>query len=185
MDVSWLHDIVPSKIKSNLNCRFQLTCDDWGIPNTKLKYCQCTSAALLCCENTQLCNCIWQIITHVWWLWLVLCISRCYKTSSSFWWLILSIWDFGRSHDQMGSGSSGIHREFAKFSVTLVGLNLFKEEKKNTFHPKLMWKTRITLSYIMDIVAADDPAKQGAHGINSHGIDLFRLESFYFRYQKG
>ena len=54
MDVSWLHDIVPSKIKTNLNCHCQLTCDDWGIPNTKLKYCQCTSAALLCCNKANL-----------------------------------------------------------------------------------------------------------------------------------
>ena len=83
MDVSWLHDIVPSKIKSNLNCHCQLTCDDWGIPNTKLKYCQCTSAALLCCKNTELFNCIWQILTHEWWIWIVLFIPRCYKTSLS------------------------------------------------------------------------------------------------------
>ena len=83
MDVSWLHDNVPSKIKFDLNCHCQLTCDDWGIPNTKLKYCQCTSAALLCCRNTQLFNCIWQIITHVWWLGIVLCIPSRYKTSLS------------------------------------------------------------------------------------------------------
>ena len=83
MDVSWLHDIVPSKIKSNLNCHCQLTCDDWGIPNTKLKYCQCTSAALLCCKNTELFNCIWQILTHERWIWIVLFIPRCYKTSLS------------------------------------------------------------------------------------------------------
>ena len=73
----------PSKIKSNLNCHCQLTCDDWGIPNTKLKYCQCTSAALLCCKKAQLFNCIWQIITHVWWLGIVLCIPSRYKTSFS------------------------------------------------------------------------------------------------------
>ena len=83
MDVSWLHDTVPSKIKSNLNCRCQLTCDDWGIPNTKPKYYQCTSAALLCCKNKQLFNCIWQIITHEWWISIVLFIPPCYKTS--FW----------------------------------------------------------------------------------------------------
>ena len=83
MDVSWLHDIVLSKIKFNLNCWCQLTCDDWGIPNTKLKYCQCTSAALLCCKNTQLFNCIWQIMTHEWWIWIVIFIPRCYKTSFS------------------------------------------------------------------------------------------------------
>ena len=41
MGVSWLHDIVPSKVKSNLNCRCQLMCDDWGILNAKLKFCQC------------------------------------------------------------------------------------------------------------------------------------------------
>ena len=105
MDVSWLHDTVPSKIKSNLNCRCQLTCDDWGIPNTKLKYYQCTSAALLCCKNKQLFKCIWQIITHEWWIWIVLLIPRCYQTS--FWsGLILCIWDFGRSRDQNGSGGS-------------------------------------------------------------------------------
>ena len=83
MDVSWLHDTVPSKIKSNLNCCCQLTCDDWGIPNTKLKYYQCTSAALLCCKNKQLFNCIWQMITHEWWIWIVPFIPRCYQTS--FW----------------------------------------------------------------------------------------------------
>ena len=83
MFVSWLHDIVPSKITSNLNCRCQLTCDDWGIPNTKLKYCQCTSASRLCCKNTQLFNCIWQITTHEWWIWIVLFIPHCYKTSFS------------------------------------------------------------------------------------------------------
>ena len=106
MDVSWLHDIVPSKIKFNLNCHCQLTCDVWGIPNTKLKYCQCTSAALLCCKNTQLFNCIWQIITHVWWLGIVLCIPSRYKTSFSSQWLFLCIWDFGRSRDQNGPGGS-------------------------------------------------------------------------------
>ena len=83
MDVSWLHDIVSSKIKSNLNCCCQFTCDDWGIPNTKLKYCQCTSAALLCCKNTQLFNCIWQIKTREWWIWIVLFIPHCYQTSFS------------------------------------------------------------------------------------------------------
>ena len=57
--------------------------DDWGIPNTKPKYCQCTSAALLCCKNTQLFNCIRQIITHHWWIWIVLFIPHCYKTSFS------------------------------------------------------------------------------------------------------
>ena len=41
----------PNKIKSNLNCCCQLTCDDWGIPNTKLKHCQCTSAALRCAKT--------------------------------------------------------------------------------------------------------------------------------------
>ena len=56
MDYCWPHDIVPSRIKSNLNCRCQLTCDDWGIPNTKPNYCQCTSAALLC-------NYHWQVFT--------------------------------------------------------------------------------------------------------------------------
>ena len=75
--------ICVSKIKSNLNCCCQLTCDDWGIPNTKLKYCQCTSAALLCCKNTQLFNCIWQIMTHEWWIWIVLFIPRFYQTSFS------------------------------------------------------------------------------------------------------
>ena len=44
---------------------------------------QCTSAALLCCKNKQLFNCIWQIITHEWWIWIVLFIPRCYQTS--FW----------------------------------------------------------------------------------------------------
>ena len=70
-----------SPAKLNLIC--QLMCDDWGITNTKLKYCQCTSAALLCCKNTQLFNCIWQILTYEWWIWIVLFIPRCYKTSLS------------------------------------------------------------------------------------------------------
>ena len=107
MDVSWLHDTVPSKIKSNLNCCCQLTCDDWGIPNTKLKYCQCTSAALLCCKNTQIFNCRWQIMTHEWWIWIVLFIPHCYQTNKFLiWGLLLCIWDFGRSRDQNRSGGS-------------------------------------------------------------------------------
>ena len=85
MDVSWLHDIDPSKINSNLNCCCQLTCDDWGIPNTKLKYCQFTSAALLCLKNTQLFNCVWQIMTHEWWIWIVLFIPCWFQTSFSSW----------------------------------------------------------------------------------------------------
>ena len=44
---------------------------------------QCTSAELLCCKNTQLFNCIWQIMTHEWWIWIVLFILRCYQTSFS------------------------------------------------------------------------------------------------------
>ena len=28
-DVCWPYDIVPGKIKSHLNCHYQLTCDDW------------------------------------------------------------------------------------------------------------------------------------------------------------
>ena len=103
----------PNKIKSNLNCRCQLMCDDWGIPNAKLKFCQCTSTALLCCKNTQLWNCIWHMIIHEWWIWMGLLIPRCYKTSFSSWWLFLCIWDFGHSRDQTGSGSSGIHGELA------------------------------------------------------------------------
>ena len=105
MNVSWLHDTVPSKIKSNLNCRCQLTCDDWGIPNTKLKYYQCTSAALLCCKNRQLFNCIWQIITHDWWIWTVLFIPRSMLSNKFLiWGLILCISDFGRGQC--------LHREF-------------------------------------------------------------------------
>ena len=106
MDVSWLHDIVPSKIKSHLNCCCQLTCDDWGIPNTKLNYCQCTSAALLCCKNTQLFNCIWQIMTHEWWIWIVLFIPRCYQTSFSSGGCFCAFESFGRSRDQNGSGGN-------------------------------------------------------------------------------
>ena len=136
MDVSWLHDIVPSKIKSNLKCRCQLACDDWGIPNTKLKFCQCTSAVLLCCKNTQLVSCIWQIITHVWWLWIVLLIPHCCNTSFSSWWLFLCIWDFGRSHNQMGSGSSGIHREFALYVQTTSSHTKLFDPHKNMWH----WK---------------------------------------------
>ena len=33
--------------------------------------------------KTQLFNCIWQILTHEWWIWIVLFIPRCYKTSLS------------------------------------------------------------------------------------------------------
>ena len=47
MDVSWPRDIIPSKIKSNLNCRCQLTCDDRETQNTKAKvlpvYIRCTT----------------------------------------------------------------------------------------------------------------------------------------------
>ena len=35
MDNYWPHDIVPSKIKFNLNCRCQLTCDHWRNPKHK------------------------------------------------------------------------------------------------------------------------------------------------------
>ena len=105
MDVSWLHDIAPSKIKSNLNCCCQLTCDDWGIPNTKLKCCQCTSAGLLCCKNTQLFNYMTDNGT-----WIMNLNSPIYSTllPSKFliWGLLLCIWDFGRSRDQNGSGGS-------------------------------------------------------------------------------
>ena len=111
MNVSWQHDIVPSKIKWNLNWRCRFTCDDWGIPNTKLQFYQCACAAPLCCKNTQLFNCIWQIITYELLIWIVLFIQRCYKTSFPSWWLFLCIWDFGCSCDQTGSGSSGIHGE--------------------------------------------------------------------------
>ena len=132
MDVSWLHDIVPSKMKFNLNRHCQLTWDDWGIPNTKLKYCQCTSAALLCCKNTQLFNCLWQIITHVWWLGIVLCIpsrylGQCWNggvwrraswglteisepTTRKFRWLIWCIAFF------RGVPCAGVEAEFALFS---------------------------------------------------------------------
>ena len=112
MDVSRLHDTVPSKIKSNLNCCCQLMCVDWGIPNTKLKYCPCTSTALLCCKNTQLFNCIWQIMTHEWWIWIVLFIPRCYQTSfssevasvhSRFWSLSRPKWICGQClHEEFG-----------------------------------------------------------------------------------
>ena len=105
MDVSWLHDIVPSKIKSNLNCCCQLTCDDWGIPNTKLKYCQCTAAALLCCKNT---------VIHLYMTdndtWMMNLNSPIYSTLLPYkfliWGLLLCIWDFGHSRDQNGSGGS-------------------------------------------------------------------------------
>ena len=73
----------PAKLNLIWTAAVKLTCDDWGIPNTKLKYCQCTSAALLCCKNTQLFNCIWQVMTHEWWIWIVLFILRCYQTSFS------------------------------------------------------------------------------------------------------
>ena len=97
MDVSWLHDIVPNKIKSNLNCHWQLTCDDWGILNTKQMCYWCTSAALLCCKDTQLFDCVWQIITHNWRIYIVLFIPRCYKTSfSSVFFCAFGIWSLSR-----------------------------------------------------------------------------------------
>ena len=112
MDVSWLHDIAPSKIKSNLNCCCQLMCDDWGILNAKLKFCQCTSAALLCCKNTQLFN--YMTYNNTWMMNLNSpIIPRCYKTSFSTEWLFLCIWDFVRSRDQTGSGGRGIDGELA------------------------------------------------------------------------
>ena len=55
IDVCWPHYIVPSKIKCNLNSRCQLTGVDWGIPNTKLKYCQC---APLCYQSKQIFYCV-------------------------------------------------------------------------------------------------------------------------------
>ena len=58
IDVCWTNDIVPSKIKSNLNSHCQLTCDDWGTPNTKLQYCQCASTALLCYQSKQTFYCV-------------------------------------------------------------------------------------------------------------------------------
>ena len=33
--------------------------------------------------KTQLFNCIWQIMTHEWWIWIVLFIPRCYQTRFS------------------------------------------------------------------------------------------------------
>ena len=33
--------------------------------------------------TTQLFNCIWQIITHDWWIWIVIFIPHCYKTRVS------------------------------------------------------------------------------------------------------
>ena len=69
-DVCWPHDIVPSKTNSNLNSHCQLTCDDWGTPNTKLKYCQCTSAALLCYQSEQIFYCASGLTTYSWWIWI-------------------------------------------------------------------------------------------------------------------
>ena len=114
MNVSWLHDIVPSKIKSNFNCRCQLTCDDWGIPNTKLKYCQCASAALLCCKNTQLFHCIRHMITHDWWIWIVLFIPHCYKSSFSSGGCFCAFQMLVDLATKEQSGGRCIHREFAK-----------------------------------------------------------------------
>ena len=53
IDYCWPHAVVPSKMKSNLIWRCQLTPDDWGIPNTK-----CASAALLCYQNSQIFKCM-------------------------------------------------------------------------------------------------------------------------------
>ena len=106
MDVSWLHDIVPSKIKYDLNCCCQLMCDDWGIPNTKLTYCQCTSAALLCCKKHTI---IWLYMTDND-TWMMNLNSPIYSTllpnKFLIWGLLLCIWDFGRSRNQNRSGGS-------------------------------------------------------------------------------
>ena len=58
MDYCWPHDILPSKMKSTLNCRCQLTCSDWGTPNTRLKFCQCTPTALLCYPCREMFKCM-------------------------------------------------------------------------------------------------------------------------------
>ena len=137
MNVSWLHDIVPSKIKSNLNCRCQLTCDDWRIPNTKLKYCQCTSAALLCCKNTQLFNCIRQIITHDWWIWIVLFIPHCYKSSFSSGGCFCAFEILVALATKEKSGGSGIHREFVGTPETNSSVKLIKIQ--NCLEKKYIW----------------------------------------------
>ena len=111
MDVCWTNDIVPSKIKSNLNSHCQLTCDDWGTPNTKLKYCQCASTALLCYQSKQTFYCVQRITTYNWRIWIVIFSLHCYQTSLSTWWLFLCIWDFGYSRNQKGAGSNGIRGE--------------------------------------------------------------------------
>ena len=85
----------------------------WWLGNPKHKaevlpvHIRCTTLL-----QKQLFNCIWQIITNEWWIWIVLFIPHCYKTSFS-WGLFLCIWDFCRSRNRTGSGSSGIHGEFA------------------------------------------------------------------------
>ena len=112
MDFYWPHAIVPSQNNSNFNCRCQLTCDDWGTHNTKLKYHQCTSAALFCFHNKQIFDNISCKITHNWWVWIVLFILHCYKTRFSTWCLFLWIRDLGNSGDQTGSHSCGIRWEF-------------------------------------------------------------------------
>ena len=77
-------------------------------PNTKSKYCQCTSAALLCYPNKQIFNCMWRIITYNWWIWIVPFILHCYKTSLSTWWLFLCIWDLVALATKKGSDFRGI-----------------------------------------------------------------------------
>ena len=72
VDFCWPYDIVPSKIKSNLNCRCPLTCNiTEETPNTKLKYCLCTSSVLLNYRNEQIFNGIWQMMTYNWCIWIV------------------------------------------------------------------------------------------------------------------
>ena len=87
------YNTVPSKIKSNLNSHCQLRCDDWGFPNTKLKYCQCASAAPRCYQIKQIFYCVQWITTCNWWFWTVLFFLHLfYKISSATWWLLLCIW---------------------------------------------------------------------------------------------
>ena len=52
------------------------------------------NATLLCCKNTQLFYCMWQIMTHEWRIWIVLFIPLLLPNKFLIRGLLLCIWDF-------------------------------------------------------------------------------------------
>ena len=101
---------------------------------TKLKYCECASAALLCYQIKHIFCCVQRLTTYNRWIWNVLFILHCYKTSLSIWWLFLCIWNLGCSRHQKVSGSSGIRGEFALLCVWVQWRNIQKWQTHFKFY---------------------------------------------------